>query len=92
VCDAYVVRQDSIERTPDGVRRPTLGNANAGGLAEGVNACVSAPGSKNRNSMSAQALQRVFKNSLNRPLLWLSLPARESRTIVLKNELQRFHC
>jgi hypothetical protein len=92
MCDADIGWQNRIERAPDGVRRPTLGNANAGSLAEGVNACVSAPGSKNRNTMSAQALQRVFKHSLNRPLLWLSLPARESRTIVLKNELQRFHC
>jgi hypothetical protein len=43
---------------------------------------------------SAKALHRVFEHSLDSPFIGLSLPACETRTFILKNEMQRsrFHC
>jgi hypothetical protein len=42
----------------------------------------------------AKALHRVFEHSLDRPFIGLSLPACETRSFILKNELKRsrFHC
>ena len=54
-----------------------------------MNSCIGSACAKDGHPGPAKALHRVFEHSLNRPLIGLTLPACEVRSIVLKNELQR---
>lgn len=63
-------------------------------LAQRVNSGIGPSCAKDGDTGPAKALHRVFEHSLNRPLIGLTLPACEMRSVILKNELQRsrLHC
>jgi hypothetical protein len=58
-------------------------------LTQRMNSRIRSACAKDGHAGPAKALHRVFEHSLNRPLIGLTLPACEVRSVVLKNELQR---
>lgn len=52
-----------------------------------MNSCIRAARAHDRNRLSAQSRYRRFEYTLNRPLVWLPLPAGKARAIVVQHEL-----
>ena len=69
--------------------RPSPCDSHTRRLTQRVDSCIGSACAKDGHPGPAKALHRVFEHSLNRPLIGLTLPACEVRSIVLKNELQR---
>lgn len=63
-------------------------------LSQRMHSGIGSSSAKDGDMAPAKALHRVFEHSLNRPLIGLTLPACEVRSVILKNELQRsrLHC
>ena len=89
-----VVREHSVQRTPQLSRCPAIGYFHAGGLAKCMNAGIGAAGTQNRHRTRAQSFQAFFDDTLNRALSWLALPAGEARSVIVKHQLNgsRPHC
>jgi hypothetical protein len=89
-----IARKDRIESALQFGWCPSLRHVDSRRLAERMNAGVGSAGAKDGDTGPAKALHRVFEHSLNRPLIGLTLPACEVRSVILKNELQRsrLHC
>jgi hypothetical protein len=58
-------------------------------LTQRVNTSVGSPCAKDTDVSSTKALHCFFEDALHGSLVWLSLPACEVRSIILKNELHR---
>lgn len=91
---SHVSRQDCVQRALEIGCRPLRRHVDTGRLAERVNSGVGSACAEDGDTGPAKALHRVFEHSLNRPLIGLTLPACEVRSVILKNELQRsrLHC
>jgi len=83
----YIVRKNGVHRSSKRGCAPPLRHAHAGGLPARVNTRICPSGADHRESLSAQPRHRGLENTLNRPLVRLSLPARKARAIVVQHEL-----
>jgi hypothetical protein len=85
--DPDVGGKDRIQCAPQALHVPSIRNPNSHRLASRVYAGVGSTGAQRRDSGSTQPLERVFQDTLNRPLLRLPLPSAETRPVVVQHEL-----
>ncbi|MEX2154363.1 MAG: hypothetical protein WD825_13570, partial [Gemmatimonadaceae bacterium] len=74
-------------RAPERIWGPLLRNANPDGLPTSVNTGVGATRTERGGLVATQSLERVLDDALDGALLGLSLPATESRAVIVQNEL-----